>query len=396
MKIVSVDIIDVKNPLQSAVAKWRPVVVRINTDEGISGFGEVGLAYGVGASAGFGMAQDFAKLLIGLDPMRNEFIWDKLQKKTFWGQGGGTVVSAGMSAIDVALWDIKGKALGVPCYQLLGGKCRDELRTYASQLQFGWGNAEKKDILVTPAQYAAAAEKALEQGYDCIKVDVNEIDLEGYAKGRNLYGCFAGRDLRVGYDRLKAIREAVGDQIDIIVEAHALTDTTSAIEFGRMIEEFRISAYEEPVMSLNPMQLKEVHDNVNIPIAAGERVFTRWGFRPFFENHIIDLIQPDLGTCGGFTEGKKICDMGHIYDTTAQIHVCGGPIMTAASLQLEAAIPNFAIHELHRYALLEGNRRTCKYDYMPVNGKYQIPDLPGIGQELTDECIAESPKVTVK
>ena len=139
MKIVSVDIIDVKNPLQSAVAKWRPVVVRINTDEGISGFGEVGLAYGVGASAGFGMAQDFAKLLIGLDPMRNEFIWDKLQKKTFWGQGGGTVVSAGMSAIDVALWDIKGKALGVPCYQLLGGKCRDELRTYASQLQFGWG-----------------------------------------------------------------------------------------------------------------------------------------------------------------------------------------------------------------------------------------------------------------
>ena len=144
------------------------------------------------------------------------------------------------------------------------------------------------------------------------------------------------------------------------------------------------------------MQLKEVHDNVNIPIAAGERVFTRWGFRPFFENHIIDLIQPDLGTCGGFTEGKKICDMGHIYDTTAQIHVCGGPIMTAASLQLEAAIPNFAIHELHRYALLESNRRTCKYDYMPVNGKYQIPDLPGIGQELTDECIAESPKVTVK
>ena len=88
--------------------------------------------------------------------------------------------------------------------------------------------------------------------------------------------------------------------------------------------------------------------------------------------------------------------MGHIYDTTAQIHVCGGPIMTAASLQLEAAIPNFAIHELHRYALLEGNRRTCKYDYMPVNGKYQIPDLRGIGQELTDECIAESPKVTVK
>ena len=365
--------------------------VQVYTDAGIVGLGEAGNWGYLQATAA--AIEKFADYLIGKDPFRIEDFNQNFLRSVYF---RGSVIMSAISAIDIALWDIKGKALGVPCYQLLGGKCRDELRTYASQLQFGWGNAEKKDILVTPAQYAAAAEKALEQGYDCIKVDVNEIDLEGYAKRRNLYGCFAGRDLRVGYDRLKAIREGVGDQIDIIVEAHALTDTTSAIEFGRMIEEFRISAYEEPVMSLNPMQLKEVHDNVNIPIAAGERVFTRWGFRPFFENHIIDLIQPDLGTCGGFTEGKKICDMGHIYDTTAQIHVCGGPIMTAASLQLEAAIPNFAIHELHRYALLEGNRRTCKYDYMPVNGKYQIPDLPGIGQELTDECIAESPKVTVK
>ncbi len=396
MKIVSVDIIDVKNPIQSAVSKWRPVVVRINTDEGVSGFGEVGMAYGVGASAGFGMAKDLSRLLIGEDPMRSEFIWDKMQKKTFWGQGGGTVVSAGMSAIDTALWDIKGKVLGVPCYQLLGGKTRNELRTYASQLQFGWGDPEKKEHLTTPEQYAAAAVRAVEDGYDAIKVDVNEIDEQGYAKRRNLYGAFARRDLMVGYNRLKAIREAIGYDVDIIVEAHALTDKVSAVEFGRMIEEFRISAYEEPVMNLNPQCLKDVREHINIPIAAGERVFTRWGFRPFLEQHIIDLIQPDIGTCGGMGECKKICDMGHIYDTTCQVHVCGGPIMTAASLQLEAAIPNFAIHELHRYALLEGNRVTCKYDYLPENGKYAIPDLPGIGQELTDKCIAESPKETVK
>ena len=114
MKITSVDIIDVANDLQSSTSKWRPVVVKINTDEGLCGYGEVGMAYGVGASAGFGMAKDLAKLTIGMDPMQNEAIWDKMQKKTFWGQGGGTVVSAGMSAIDIALWDIKGKALNVP------------------------------------------------------------------------------------------------------------------------------------------------------------------------------------------------------------------------------------------------------------------------------------------
>ena len=396
MKITSVDIIDVANDLQSSTSKWRPVVVKINTDEGICGYGEVGMAYGVGASAGYGMAKDLAKLTIGMDPMQNEAIWDKMQKKTFWGQGGGTVVSAGMSAIDIALWDIKGKALNVPVYQLLGGKCRDKVRTYASQLQFGWGKAKAKSILVEPKQYADAALQALADGYDSIKVDVNEMDEFGNVKKRNLCGPLSQKVLRVGYDRLKAMREAVGPDVDIIVEAHALTDTTSAIQFGQMIEELGVFFYEEPVMPLNPKQMKKVADNVNIPIAAGERVYTRWGFRPFFEDGSLSVIQPDLGTCGGITECKKICDMAHVYDMTCQVHVCGGPIMTAASLHLEAAIPNFAIHELHRYALLEANTSTCKYDYLPKNGMYEIPNLPGIGQELTEECIKASIVETVK
>lgn len=396
MKITSVDIIDVANDLQSSTSKWRPVVVKINTDEGICGYGEVGMAYGVGASAGYGMAKDLAKLTIGMDPMQNEAIWDKMQKKTFWGQGGGTVVSAGMSAIDIALWDIKGKALNVPVYQLLGGKCRDSVRTYVSQLQFGWGKAKAKSILVEPKQYADAALQALADGYDSIKVDVNEMDEFGNVKKRNLCGPQTQKVLRVGYDRLKAMREAVGPDVDIIVEAHALTDTTSAIQFGQMIEELGVFFYEEPVMPLNPKQMKKVADNVNIPIAAGERVYTRWGFRPFFEDGSLSVIQPDLGTCGGITECKKICDMAHVYDMTCQVHVCGGPIMTAASLHLEAAIPNFAIHELHRYALLEANTSTCKYDYLPKNGMYEIPNLPGIGQELTEECIKASIVETVK
>ena len=301
MKITSVDIIDVANDLQSSTSKWRPVVVKINTDEGICGYGEVGMAYGVGASAGFGMAKDLAKLTIGMDLMQNEAIWDKMQKKTFWGQGGGTVVSAGMSAIDIALWDIKGKALNVPVYQLLGGKCRDSVRTYASQLQFGWGKAKAKSILVEPKQYADAALQALADGYDSIKVDVNEMDEFGNVKKRNLCGPLSQKVLRVGYDRLKAMREAVGPDVDIIVEAHALTDTTSAIKFGQMIEELGVFFYEEPVMPLNPKQMKKVADNVNIPIAAGERVYTRWGFRPFFEDGSLSVIQPESNQIAGFS-----------------------------------------------------------------------------------------------
>lgn len=396
MKITSVDIIDVANDFSSATSKWRPVVVRVNTDEGISGFGEVGLAYGVGASAGFGMAKDLASLIIGMNPMNNEAIWDKMQKKTFWGQGGGTVVSAGMSGIDIALWDIKGKVLNTPIYQLLGGKTRDKIRTYASQLQLGWGKGKDKSLLVTPEQYAEVACVAVAEGFDAIKVDVIVMDDKGNYNQRLLNGVLPDKTLRLGYNRIKAMREAIGPDVDIIVEMHGFTDTTAAIQFGRMIEELGIYYYEEPVMPLNPKQMKKISDNVHIPIAAGERIYTRWGYRPFFEDGSLDVIQPDICTCGGLTEAKKICDMAHVYDVTVQVHVCGGPISTAAALHVEAAIPNFIIHELHRYALLEANTKSCKHVHLPEKGQYTVPDLPGLGQELTDETIKASEIVTVK
>jgi L-alanine-DL-glutamate epimerase-like enolase superfamily enzyme len=396
MKITSVDIIDVANDFRSATSKWRPVVVRINTDEGISGFGEVGLAYGVGASAGFGMAKDLAQIIIGMDPMQNEAIWDKMQKKTFWGQGGGTVFTAGMSGIDIALWDIKGKVLNTPIYQLLGGKTRNKIRTYASQLQFGWGDGADKAMLVEPAQYAETARIAVAEGYDAIKVDPIAMDDKGNWNQRNLTGVLPDRILRLGYNRLKAMREAIGPDVDIIVEMHAFTDATAAIQFGKMIEELGIYYYEEPVMPLNPKLMKKVADNVNIPIAAGERIYTRWGYRPFLEDGSLSVIQPDICTCGGITDVKKICDMAHVYDVTVQIHVCGGPISAAAALHMEAAIPNFIIHELHRYSLLEPNTKTCKYNYLPKDGFYEVPDLPGLGQELTEETMKASDSVTVK
>jgi len=396
MKIVSIDIVDVANDFRSATSKWRPVVVRINTDEGISGYGEVGLAYGVGASAGFGMAKDLAAILIGMDPMGNEAIWEKMLKKTFWGQGGGTVVFAGMSGIDIALWDIKGKALNVPIYQLLGGKTRQTIRTYASQLQFGWGDGKDKAMHTEPAQYAEAALVAKGEGYDALKVDVIAMDEKGNWNQRNLTGVLPDKVLRLGYDRLKAMREAVGPDVDIIVEMHAFTDTTAAIQFGKMIEELGVYYYEEPVMPLNHKQMKKVADNVNIPLAAGERIYSRWGFRPFLEDGSLDVIQPDICTCGGLSEVKKICDMAHVYDATVQIHVCGGPISTAAALHMEAAIPNFIIHELHRYALLEPNTRTCTHNYLPTNGFYTVPELPGLGQELTEETFKASTVVTVR
>ncbi|WP_140438168.1 mandelate racemase/muconate lactonizing enzyme family protein, partial [Salmonella enterica] len=247
-----------------------------------------------------------------------------------------------------------------------------------------------------PEQYAQAALTAVSEGYDAIKVDTVAMDRHGNWNQQNLNGPLTDKILRLGYDRMAAIRDAVGPDVDIIAEMHAFTDTTSAIQFGRMIEELGIFYYEEPVMPLNPAQMKQVADKVNIPLAAGERIYWRWGYRPFLENGSLSVIQPDICTCGGITEVKKICDMAHVYDKTVQIHVCGGPISTAVALHMETAIPNFVIHELHRYALLEPNTQTCKYNYLPKNGMYEVPELPGIGQELTEETMKKSPTITVK
>jgi len=395
MKITSVDVILVTlGRAATESSPWNPTIIRINTDEGISGYGEMGLTYGRAKDAAYGMAQDFGRMILGMDPMNNEQIWDKLHRSTFWGLGNGAVVISAISAIDIALWDIKGKALGVPCCQLLGGKTNQELRAYASQIQFDWGKESR--CLVRPEEYADAGRKALADGYDAVKVDPVGFDSKGVWYGHKTYGIMDQKHLRLSVDRLAALREAVGPDVDIIVELHAKTDANSAVQFARAIEEFNCFYYEEPTGPMNAGNMDYVSRNIKIPVASGERIYTRWGFRPFLEDHALQVIQPDLGNTGGLTEGKKICDMAHIYDVPVQLHICGGPIATAAALQLEAVIPNYLIHEHHAAALLEENIRSCKYDYQPENGYFTVPDRPGIGQELSDEALASALITTLR
>lgn len=399
MKITSVDIIKTfKSPsLAAEIAvggvPWHPVCVRINTDEGISGYGEIGVAYGNAQNAGFGIGVDFAKCIIGLDPMKSEDIWNRLHRLTFWGMGNGGVIMAGISGIDIALWDIKGKVLNAPVYQLLGGKTNDKLRAYASQLQFDWGKVSK--ALARPEEYANAMRKAVADGFTAVKVDPVGFDPEGRWMGWNTRGILQREQMQLAIDRVAAMREAAPD-VDIIIELHALTDATTSVQLGRELEKLNCFYYEEPTQPLNSNLFREISQKVNIPVATGERVYTRWGYRPFYEDRSISIIQPDLCNTGGLTEGKKICDMAHVYDIGVQVHCCGGPISAATALQLEAVIPNFVIHELHASALIQDNIDLCKYDYVAKDGYFTIPELPGIGQELTEEAIKNSEVVTIK
>jgi L-alanine-DL-glutamate epimerase-like enolase superfamily enzyme len=391
MKINRVEIFDIHCPDRPV---WNPVFVRIHTDEGISGVGEAGLAYDLGHSAAANMIKEFAEeMLIGRDPFQTEDLWNLMLRGSFWGLGGGPIIYSAMSAIDTALWDIKGKALGLPVYQLLGGKVNDKLRTYASQLQFDWD--EEFSALVQPEEYAKAAEKAVAEGYDAVKVDPIMYDDKGETHFDRTK-LITPKEMRLYRDRLMAIREAVGEDVDIIFECHSLPGASTAIQLGEIVEEARCMYFEEPVNYLNSELHKRVADKVNVPIAGGERLYNRWGVRPYLEDQSLDVLQPDIGLCGGFTETKKVCDYADVYDVRIQAHVCGGPVATAASLHLETAIPNFLIHEHHTYAIKKWNRELCIQDPQPVDGFFQAPDVPGIGIELNDEVVKRSPHMEVK
>ena len=198
MKITKVEVFR----LPTANSKQNsPIGCRIHTDVGICGDGEAGMAYGVGGSGAFGMVCDLAELIIGMDPLRTEFIWETMYKRTFWGQNGGPVVFSGIAAIDVALWDIKGKYFNVPCYQLLGGKVRDKLRTYASQLQFGWGQVGVSEHLwaVTPADYAHNVKLALDEGFTmAIHVVKEPVPKPGTLGRTELYALAIGQVIGAG------------------------------------------------------------------------------------------------------------------------------------------------------------------------------------------------------
>lgn len=386
MRITKVEVIRV--PTSSP--PWGPTFCRIWTDTGIYGDGEAAMCYGSAQNAAFGILKDYANLIIGMDPLDNEVIWDRLHKCTFWGQNGGPITFAGISAIDEALWDIKGKYFKVPLYVLLGGKFRDKLHSYASQLQHGWekdweGN-EYGRIPKSAEDYAMVAKQAMDEGYDVVKYDFLAFDENGRSLTTEMRtGILEPKHLKLVESRIAAIREVCGDDLGIIVENHSYTDAFSSVQIGRLIEKYNILLFEEP-NTPTPYMQRDITEKVHIPQASGERIYSRWQYVPYFENRSLQVIQPDIGNCGGITEVKKIADMAHAYDVAVQAHVCASPFSTSVAMHLEAAIPNFAIHEHHVVTRFTRNYFLAKYNPQPVNGYLEVSNEPGIGNEIGEAC----------
>lgn len=390
MKITKIDLL-YSQPVEDG---WRPIFCRVYTDEGIYGDGEVALSYGGVSHAAFGMMQDMAKMLIGMNPLDHEVIWDKLYHNCFWGLNGGPVVFGGISAYDLAMWDIKGKVYNAPLYEPLGGKLRSSLRAYASQLQMGWGPDRHHGASVE--DYVNAVRIAMDKGFDAVKINFTTWKEDGKPYSKIEQSPYIDSAyMHVIESRLKAVRETLGPDGDIILENHCLTDKESAVQMGNMSKKYKIMYYEEPTAPHADL-LSYVHRNTGLSVASGERMYSRWQFKEYLDKEAIQVIQPDLGTCGGITEVKKICDLAYIYEAAVQIHVCGSPLVTAASLHMEAAIPGFIIHEYNVNTEMPKMLALSKYDYQPVNGRYSVPDLPGIGNEISEYAFKTSEIITIE
>src|SRR5262249_6438101 len=360
-----------------SVGGRHPVLARVLTDEGVSGVGEAAVAYGTGATAAAGMIKDLAQdFLLGKDPFRIEALWSEMYDHTFWSKGGGPIVFAGISALEQALWDIKGKCLGVPIYEMLGGKMRDQVRVYAN----GWSFRCLK-----PADFAREAERVVKDGYTAIKFyppASPEMDVAGHIRHVARRSVDRSAEERA-VASVKAVREAVGPRIDIMLDVSAELTTDAIIRLGQKMQEWDIAFFEEPVDPFDVEALKKVSEQVKIPIAVGERVYTRYGFRRIMERQAADILQPDIGNTGGVMETKKIAAMAEAYNLRIGPHNCASPVSTAAALQLDACIANFLIQEVYPYRIPAHFQIVDRAPELDIHkGLMPIPDRPGLGVDL--------------
>lgn len=377
-------ITDIKTYL-IGVAQPELVILEIFTDEGFTGLGECTFAApGIGIGTGIiGVINWIKPYVIGQDPFNIEHVWHKIFFETFWARTGGIHITACMSAIEIAMWDIIGKKLGVPIYNLLGGHVRDKIKLYHSN--WYWGCKILKD-------YEKASCKAVEDGFSALKIDPFDF---GFAP-QVMYKIdneisFSSMDKAI--EILRCIRDAVGDSIDIILEGHGRFSPNVAIRFGKKIEKFDLLFYEEPIPPGDVDSMLKIKNNVNIPIAAGERVYTRYGFKEYLEKGALDIIQPDPCFAGGILEvSKKIASMADVYSVQVSPHLCCGPIATAVAIQIDACMPNFLIQEFRPNPLSSFYKDLVEESFEDKywtlkDGYIDIPKKPGLGITLRKSIV---------
>ena len=346
------------------------VFAKVYTDQGITGLGEGHVATKDEATAAAIM--EHKRFLIGKNPFEIERLWQAMYRYPRW--RGGPVLNSAISAVELALWDILGKALDVPVYQLLGGACRDRIRLYAHV----HGD--------TPSAAAEHAVELVEAGFTAIKTGPVWVNVDGVVA--------MPPDIAAEATRIGTIRDAVGDRVDIMIDAHGRTNLPSAAALARSIEEFDIMFLEEATPPEDIDALEWLGARTTIPLATGERLFTKWAFTEIIERHLVNYIQPDIVHAGGILEMKKIAAMAESRFIEVAPHNPQSWVSTMASLHLDACTPNCVIQE---YVYPGPALQADIFEGGPVivDGYAQLPSGPGLGIDLNEAEAAKHPYVPV-
>lgn len=365
--------------------KYNWTLLKIYTDTGHTGVGEA--TNWPGSPIVYHAAKHVGERIVGLDPMRTDFIWTKLYRDLNWVGPHGASLCA-ISGIDMALLDLKAKVLGVPCYELLGGAYRKDILLYANYWFTGGGH--------TAPDYAAQARKVKEAGFTGLKFDpfAHTNYLYGEDLSSNLTLTPAQQDL--AFEVSKAVREAVGPDFDIMIETHAMLNYRVAVQMAQRLSALNITWYEEPAGPENANVLKAMRERIasGISICVGERHYTRYGIRELLEKNVCDIMMPDITRCGGPSEMKRMATMMETYNVLLAPHNPNGPLSTLASAHVCASVPNFFRQEfMFNDVPWRDTVITHPISAMVSGGHLHLSERPGLGVDLIEQEMEKHPGI---
>lgn len=347
--------------------KPRWIFIKIDTDEGISGWGE--MVSGTKTETVVAGAKEMGNRILGKNPFDIERIWQRLHRSFF---RGGPINGTIISGIEMALWDIKGKALNVPVYELLGGAARDRIKVYS------WIGGDR------PSDVVEMAQQRWDKGFRAVKMNATS----------EMHYIDTLDKVDAAVERVASIREKFGDKMSIGIDFHGRVHKPMAKVLAKALEPYRPMFIEEPVLPENEEYYEQIANEVSVPIATGERVYTRWGFKNIFKQGAVDIIQPDISLCGGLLEERKIAAMAEAYDMAIAPHAPYGPVALAATFQVDACTPNMfiqeqslGIHYNQGFDLLDFVKNKEIFQYK--DSFVDIPKGPGLGIEMDEDKIKD-------
>jgi galactonate dehydratase len=350
------------------------VHVRVYTDAGLIGQGEATDS----ARGAVPLIQSFRRFLVGQDPLNVDYVFERLRTSgIFAGAQAGQYVTA-ITGLEIALWDLAGKALGVPVYQLLGGRMRDKVRVYCDSQTNSPDDPTAKEKL----------EQIRQMGFTAVKIDVD--DARDPMRWDPVNWTASNGEIENIIRKVAFMRESLPRRVDLAVDMHGRYDMTTGKRVAIECEPFKLLFLEEPVPAENVEAMRDVRESTRTPICCGENVFLRHGFRPYLEKRAADIIMPDIQKCGGLLESRKIADMAHTYYVPVAPHCVVSPIGTMASAHVCVAVPNFLVLEWHWIQRLQLWKDFVKEGEIIQNGFIPIPERAGLGVEMNEDAVRKA------